>query len=390
MAVDNRRITGLRARMGEAGIDAVLLLHHRDVLYYAGTSRPTTLLVTAAESVLFARRGLDQVRQESKGVRVTTATGFSSIAAALVEMGLTGGALGTELDVIPVRLGQRLQETFSSWTLVDVSPLVLAQRAVKDEVEVAATRRAAKLADVGHRAVPGIAAPGVSELVVAAEVEAAMRRAGHELGQSIRHPDAVGPGVMVMSGANLAVRGGYGLVVTGSGLSPAMPYGPSARRLEPGDLVVVDIGSMLDGYTGDTSRTFVVGEAADWQRALLEVVRGAEDAVLAALRSGVASGKLFAAAAAVVERAAAPHFASGDLTLPDFVGHGIGLEMDEPPVLAAGGEVRLLAGMVLAVEIEVSSVRRQTMAKLEDTVVVLDGGCEVLTRSPRRLLECPE
>jgi Xaa-Pro dipeptidase len=215
-----------------------------------------------------------------------------------------------------------------------------------------------------------------------------MRRAGHEGYQPLRHPGARGGGVLLMSGENLAVRGGHGLVVTGAGLGPAMPYGPSRRVLEPGDLVVVDIGSTCAGYTGDESRTFVVGQATESQRALFEVARAAEDGVLEALCPGVAVGDLYATAEAVVARGAPPHFAPGSLALPGFAGHGIGLELDEPPVLWPREEVRLRAGMVLAVEIEVSAPGQGTMVKLEDTVVVRSDGYELLTLTPRELIEC--
>ena len=223
-----------------------------------------------------------------------------------------------------------------------------------------------------------------------------MRRAGHEGFQPLRHPGSRGGGVFLMSGENLTVRGGHGLVVTGAGLSPAMPYGPSRRVLGPGDLVVVDIGATYAGYTADVSRTFVVGRATERQRALFAVARAAGDAVLDALRAGVAVADLYAVAETVVARGAPPHFAPGSLALPGFVGHGIGLELDEPPVLWPRDEAHLQAGMVLAIEIEVNAPPQGTwcpepvegMVKLEDTVVVRPDGYELLTAIPRELIEC--
>ena len=382
--------------MAEAGIDAALLLHPRDVLYYAGTVRPAALLVAPGSGrsptepgvVLLVRRGLEYARQEATVARVEPMDGFSSVAEAVAGLGLTGGVLGTELDLVPARLYQRLREVFPAWSLTDVSPLVLAQRAVKDEGEIAATRNAVAVADAGHRIVSQTATPGVSELALAAEVEAAMRRAGHEGFQPLRHPEARGAGVLLMSGEHLTVRGGHGLVVTGAGLGPAMPYGPSHRLLGPGDLVVVDIGSTYAGYTGDESRTFVVGQATEPQRALFAVARAAEDAVFEALRPGVPVADLYAIAEAVVVQGSPPHFAPGSLVLPGFVGHGIGLELDEPPVLSPRGEVHLQAGMVLAVEVEVSAPSQGMMVKLEDTIVVRPDGYELLTVTPRELIEC--
>jgi Xaa-Pro aminopeptidase len=382
--------------MIKAGMDAALLLHHRDILYYAGTARPAALLVSPRSgsvpyeptAVLFVRRGLAHAQREATVARVEPMRGFSSVASVFAELGLVGGVLGTELDLVAVNRYYRLLEVFPAWSLDDVSPLVLAQRLVKDEAEISITRRAATVADAGHTEAPHFVAPGLSELALAAGVEAAMRRVGHEGFQPLRYPEARGAGILVMSGEHLVVRGGHGLVVTGAGQSPAMPYGPSERCFEAGDLVVVDIGATYDGYTADEARTFVVGQATPAQRALFSVARAAEDAVFQALRPGASVADLYPVAEAVVARGAPPHFAPGSLALPGFVGHGVGLEIDEPPVLWPRDETRLEEGMLLAIEIEISAPDQGAMVKLEDTVVVRQDGCELLTATPRQLIEC--
>ena len=214
-----------------------------------------------------------------------------------------------------------------------------------------------------------------------------MRRLGHEGFQPLREPGARSSGAWVMSGDNLAVRGGHGLVVTGTGLSPASLQGPSRRVLGRGDLVVVDVGPALAGYTADESRTYVVGKATERQRTLFAATRTVEDAVFEAIRPGVPVADLYQVAEEVVAEGAPPQFAPGSLTLPGFAGHGVGLEIDEPPVLWPRAEVHLWAGMTLAIEIEVSVPAEGLMIKLEDTVIVRPDGCELLTGAPRELIE---
>lgn len=368
-------------------MDAAVLLHPRDVLYYAGTARPAVLLVGPQQVVLFARRGLDLVRREATVGQIEPGDGFGQVATALRSQGLEAGTLGVEMDVVPARLAQRVQGTFSGWTLADASPLVLAQRMVKDAREVESIRRAAQVADAGHDALAEVLRPGLTELALAAEVEAAMRRAGHEGYQPLRNPGARGGGVLLASGEHLMVRGGHGLVVTGAGLSPGTPYGPSRRSVCPGDLVLLDVGSTYDGYTADESRTFVMGRASAAQRALFDLTLQVEEEVLSALRPGASVAEIYAAAEAIVARGAPPYFAPGDLSLPGFVGHGVGLEIDEPPVLWARDEARVEAGMTLAVEVEVSATAAGLMTKMEDTVVVESSGARLLTAAPRRLIE---
>jgi Xaa-Pro aminopeptidase len=381
--------------MAGVGIDAAVLVHPRDVFYYAGTVRPAVLVVTQQGVALLVRRGLIWAQREATVARVEPMDGLRHVADVLVDLGCHHGVLGVPLDVMPVQVYHRLARILDAglqdgggWTLADVSPLVLDQRAVKEEHEIDAVEQAAVVADVGQAAVPGTAAPGVTELQIAAEAEAAMRRVGHEGYQPLRYPEARGAGVLLMSGENLAIRGGHGLVVTGSGLGPAMPYGPSRRRLRRGDLLVLDVGATFAGYTADESRTYVVGPADRRQRGLFDVACNAEEAVIDLLRAGVTSDRLCAAAEAVVSAGAPPGLPRGSLVLTDFVGHGVGLEIDELPILWRRERAVVESGMVLAVEIEVSAPEPGLMVKLEDTVVVSQSGCRVVTRAPRELIEC--
>ncbi len=383
----NQRIKELCARMAQAGMDAALLTHPRDVLYYAGTARPAALFVAPHSAILFIRRGLEYARREATIERVEPMTGFSSITAAAAELELRRGVLGVALDVTPAQLYLRVTDAFPNWKIQDISSLVLEQRITKDEGEIASTREAAAIADAGHEALPYFAKPGMSELALAAEIERTIRLAGHGGYQQLRYPEARGGGILLMSGDNLSVRGGHGLVVTGAGLSPGTPYGPSHRVMQSGDIIVVDIGSTYGGYTADESRTFVLGKATEAQEALFAVTLATEKAVLKALRPGAKIAEIYETAQSIVDQGAPPYFAPGSLTLPGFIGHGIGLELDEPPVLWPREKSSLQEGMVLAIEVEVSAPEAGTMVKLEDTILVDADGYEMLTVAPRELIE---
>jgi Xaa-Pro aminopeptidase len=108
--------------------------------------------------------------------------------------------------------------------------------------------------------------------------------------------------------------------------------------------------------------------------------------MLAALRPGVTPAQLYAVGEEVVSQAHPPHIAAGELSLPGFAGHGLGLESDEPPVIWSRATEPLQAGMVLAIEIEVVSPDLGTI-KLEDTAIVTGGEPEIPTLAPRELIE---
>lgn len=381
-----QRIEALRGRMAESGIGAALVLWSRDLFYYAGTARPGSLLVTPNLARLFVRRGLTYAQAEATLRPVERGGRFSDLNQILLDSGLVGGRLGTELDLVPAALAGRLSQAFPSFELVDLSPLILDQRACKDTDEIERLRGSARVLEAGHRRALEVAAPGLSELELSAEVEAAMRRAGSEGPMPLRGFDTRVNFGLVVSGDNLKIKGGHGLVTTGGGLSAPAPYGASGRTLREGDLFLVDVAVPWRGYVADETRTYVVGAASEIQRAQFSVARAVQDAVLAALRPGATPAELYAIADQVVSQAYPPHFEAGDLSLPGFIGHGVGLEGDEPPVLWSRDRASLRASMTLAIEIEVNS-RALGTVKLEDTALITDGKPELLTTMPRKLLE---
>jgi Xaa-Pro aminopeptidase len=149
---------------------------------------------------------------------------------------------------------------------------------------------------------------------------------------------------------------------------------------------MVDVAAVSGGYYSDQARTYSVGPASERARAQFRVACAVQSAMLAALRPGVTPAQLYAVGEEVVSQAHPPYFAAGELSLPGFAGHGLGLESDEPPVIWPRATEPLQAGMVLAIEIEVVSPDLGTI-KLEDTAIVTGGEPEIPTLAPRELIE---
>jgi Xaa-Pro aminopeptidase len=290
------------------------------------------------------------------------------------------------LDVLPAALYRKIVATFAGYDVDDVSDVLLAQRAIKDEAEIDAIRSAASVFEAGHDAIVEYARPGVSEVELSAEVSRAMRRAGHDgLVFQRRWDGQLQPEGALSSGENLWPISALAVAVNGVGLGTAVPFGAARRVLGPGDLVNIDAAVCVDGYHADMARTYSLGEPSAQVRTFAAVVRACEDAAAAAVAPGVAAHVPYDAALAVAEaNGVAEWFQGHGRYHGPYIGHGLGLEFDEPPVLGPHVETPLEERMVLTIEPKLIAPGRGTV-NFEDDVVVGVDGAEYLSDLPREL-----
>ncbi len=379
------RIEVLQQTLRERGLDGALLFQSRDVFYYTGTAQPSWLVVTPDDYVLGLRSGIDFARRDT-GLDAPYLVEQRDPVTLLKQRFAPGARLGSELDMMNVATYRRLRSALDGGELVDLSPAILQQRMVKSEDELAAIRRACTAIDAGHRAAVAQVRAGMTELEASATIEHAHRLAGHEGEYFLRDIDfTMGRGPFA-SGENLAEISGVVFTVSGVGLSPAVPAGASRRVMQPGDLFVVDIPTCVDGYHADQSRTYALGEAPSRARELHDALVEVADRLRVGMRAGWTAGALFDHAMACAERAG---IGSEFMNFPNgrrahFVGHGVGLEINEPPFLSRGSKLELRAGMVLTSELH-AWADDGTMVKLEDTLLLGPEGAELLTVSPREL-----
>jgi Xaa-Pro aminopeptidase len=379
------RIDRFATTLGEADLAAALISQPQDLFYLAGSAQPANLLVVPGhEPVLFARRFAALTRTQTAVPDVREGAGFGAVIEELGRLGVNGGRLGLELDVIPATLYRSAQRAFAGFEIVDCAPLLLGQRAIKDPHEVALLRTAAAAYEAVHAAFVAHLAPGVMEVEIAAEVQRAVRLAGHAGVIAQRRWDAaLAPEGAMASGPDAATPSGGPISITGHGLSPATPFGASRRRLAPGDLMTVDMGLNVAGYHADMARTYVVGEPSDAVRRYATIVRQLEDAIIAAVVPGVPAREVYEQGVAVARELGVGDIFQGHSGVHGpYVGHSIGLEIDEPPVLGPRDEAPVSVGMVLAIEPKLVSPAFGGV-NLEDDIVVTAAGCEVLSTVPR-------
>jgi len=385
------RIKVLQKKLAEGGIDAALLIYSRDVLYYTGTAQPSCLLVTPGDYALYIRSGLDfavqdvfigreKIREERRLEKI--------LAGALSRLAGKPGKIGSELDILTAEQFEALRKACPGVDFVNISPVTLEQRKVKEPGEIERLRRACDAVHTGHEAILSSLREGVTELELAAAVENAHRLAGHEGIFFIRLPDFFMSRGPIGSGPNLSRISGVVYTITGVGLSPAVPAGPSRRAILRGETVVVDIPTLVDGYHADQTRTYCIGKAGEAIHALYGDLLAVADHLIGTIRPGMTGRDVYRMARQKADDLGrSREFMSfGGGKASRILGHGIGLELNEPPILSEHDASSIPEGCVVALDMHMMT-EGGGVVKLEDMIHVGRGGNEILTRSPRQLFE---
>jgi len=386
------RITFLQKKLDQANMDIALLHYSRDIYYYTGFAEPSLLLVTPEECTFFLRR---ERPKKWPGVwlnerSVVERANLEEVYAGVQDFKIKKRTMGLCLDILPADRFMEFRKLFKGFRMANVSPLILHQRMVKDEGEVNLIRGASDILAAGTSRVRQFLRPGVREIDLAAEVEAEHRRCSHSGAIFMRLFDfnmGAGP---LSSGPNLQVSSGLLHSISGSGLSSALPIGASDRKIQPGEHVMVDLPCNYQGYHADQSRTFVAGKAALKTKRIFGLLRELSDGLVAFLRPGVGVSQCYQKAWSLAkELKIEDSFLAYGARRANFIGHGLGLEINEPPILKEGEETILEEGFILALELPLTHPEAGVL-KLEDTVVIKSNGAEILTTAPRELIEVTE
>ncbi len=382
-----RRAASLQRHLEQLALDAALITQNVDLFYFAGSMQSGVLVVPARGRAAYGvRRVLERARSESALDQVLPLPSFRGLAA-LVRDAVGGPVrrVGVELDVLPVQVRDRLAAALPDVELVDVSAAIRTVRTVKSPYELDKMRAAAVLAEAMLHAAVGALREGMTELELSGVVEAAARRGGHQGVVRARGWNQEVYYGHLLAGPSGAVESAPDTPLAGEGPSAAVPFGAGHRRIAAGDPVILDYTGVLDGYICDQTRTLVIG-------ALPEPLAAAHDAAVAvlgtvadAIRPGVTPESLYRLA---VECAgglgyAAAFMGAGPLRAR-YVGHGVGLELDEWPVLAEGFTEPLVPGVVLAIEPKMVFPGVGAVG-IEDQFAVTSDGAERITRPAQRV-----
>ncbi len=391
------RIHSLQEKLVELKLDGALIMQRVDMIYYSGVAFPGAVAIPATgDPRIYAWRRLHMF-DESTPVEPIQVKGMGHMLAVL--KGDAPGQwkrIGLEDDVLPVATYKSLaNKVWPHSELLDISPAIRNQRSVKSATELDIIRASGKVLSGGFNALLDIIKPGITEYEVHSQMDVMLRRHGDQASGRTRSFNSEAGGVIAF-GVSASVDNAFDGPIGQPGRNSLVPKGSSDRIIEPNEPIICDHTAGVDGYITDMTRTFCVCPDCKRVKSGSSIVRPSDkldprflDAhqfcvelhhqLIEKTRAGAIPSELFRMAFAEAEHAGfGENFMNMGRNKVRFIGHGVGMEMDEWPVLAKGFDQPLEAGTVLAIEPKI--IYPDGGVGVEDTVIVHDGmPAEVVT-----------
>lgn len=383
------RVSNFQDRLQINGIEGALLVQRADTLYYSGSAQNIHVYIPKeGRPIVLAFRDFIRAQSESSW-EVIPLQGMSKIPQYIREAGLPlPKILGLELDVLPVNQFERYRKLFSEVTLVDVSTEVRLQRAVKSKWELARLEESAQIHPKILEFAKEVLHPGMTEVELEGLLAGKARALGHGGHVRMRGFNSEFHVGAITSGARAAANSFFDGPVTGQGVSIAHPSGASMAQIRSGEPIVVDMVTVVDGYQIDQTRIFTLGPLSEELIQAYEVAREVEEKIRCSLVPGRVSGEVYEEILTWVRENTAyeENFMGYGKSRVRFVGHGVGLDLDELPTISKGSKEVLKRGMVVAIEPKFVFPGVGVVG-IEDTVVVeAEMGARYISKGPRELI----
>lgn len=375
----HKRIELMQALLKEKGLDGALFIFPIDVYYFSGTRQNSALwLPMSGEPILMVRKSLSRAKDESplRDIRpFPSSKTFASV------IPVETSKIGFTFDVAPVQQLNFYTKLLPNLEFIDISALNREVRSVKTPFELQQIKSCGDMLSSVFRQVPDFLKEGMRELDLAAEFEYRLRKAGNEGYIRMRaYNQELFGGLAVSAGG--ASYGFFDGAVTGKGLSNASPHGASRDIIARDMPVLIDFTCVFNGYITDMTRMFVIGSLDPQLQRAFDLSLDIQDYLQRELKPGAICEELFLKA---VEMAEQGGFGSSFMGMPGeqarFVGHGVGLELDEFPVIAQGFKAPLQEGQTIAIEPKFV-IPGKGVIGIENTFAVSSEGGQKMTDIP--------
>ena len=376
------RIQLFQTTLDQMGIDGALIIHHTNLFYLSGTSQSGHLFIPrSGQPILMVRKSFVRACQESSLAEILDVKSVKAIPDLLAEKGFSLDAIGLELDVIPYNTWQLYKKVFKDTHFSDISEALKRIRTIKSAHEIDLLQRACGVLDQVFAEVPSMVREGMTEIELASQFEAGMRKRGYGGCSKMRAFNQDFFMGNVTTGASGAAPTYFDGPVGGCGLTPANnPHGAGWKTIARGEVIYIDYTCVINGYTADGARMFVVGDVSEQLRAAHAAALTIQEALVAMIKPGMLCEEVYGRSVELAaELGLEEHFMGIGNDRVRFIGHGVGLELDEYPIFAKGVKMPLAVGMTFA--LEPKFVFAEGAIGTENTYVLTNEGPQALTRA---------
>ncbi len=383
------RCKKLQEYMIQDSLDAVIIVQNADLFYFTGTVQSGNLYVPASGQPLFmVRKEAGRARMESGLKEVVQFGSLRDIPAVLARYGYpVPQRVGLEMDVLPVNFFDRYRALYPNAVFSDATPLIRKVRMIKSHYEIHLMKDAADQVDRVYRRAREIIRVGMTDLDVAAELEYTARKAGHQGLIRMRGFNSDICYGQIFSGTDSAVPAYADTPLGGMGLNPSFGQGAGLKRIEPHEPVIIDFAGCVDGYLSDQTRVFSVGELPDNLRRAYDDMLEIQELMTKVAEVGMSWGTLYEVCFnRAAEMGYTDSFMGAKGSQVSFIGHGLGVELDEYPFIARGfSQMTLETGMAFAFEPKVVFPGVGAIG-IENTFYLSNDGLKRLTHSSDELV----
>jgi Xaa-Pro aminopeptidase len=372
------RIKTLQSQMGE--IDGALLFHAVDICYFSGTAQDGLVYIPRdGEPVVMMKRSLERAIDESP-LEVRPLKNMRNLMSDLAVP--KKATVGLEMDVLPTSFYFRVNKALDEARFVDVAEKIKHIRSIKSEFELGLIKEAARILEAGFSSVPDFIKEGMTEVDLICRLESVMRSMGHQGSLRFRRFNSIVPLGHVMSGPQAAFPSFLASPTGGKGTSLIFPQGAGFGKIKRNEPIFVDSVGIYNGYIADATRIFSIGQLDREMQDAYQAACDIEETIAANMTAGKTGKELFELSEATGAKLGYQNYLGGPVgSKCGFVGHGVGLELDEYPVIGPL-EHKLQANMTIAIEPKIIYPSKGVLG-IEDTFLTTSNGSVRLTQMPR-------
>src|SRR4030043_193454 len=381
-----KRIEHLQSHLIKEQVNSCLILQNVDLFYFSGTIQRSFLFIPSEGDPLFlVQKDFDRASEESPLKNIIAIERPKAIIPILKKQeGLK--RIGLECDILPVNQLRQLEKMFPDSEFVDISKAIKQVRMMKSPYEINQLKKSAQILDQVFGFAKGVLKPYTTLFRSESHLIELGRRRGHQGLTRMRAWNQDMVNASVLSGNSGSVLTHLDVSVIGPGISPAYPQGSSFNLIERDVPIQIDFSIAYNGYTTDAARTYVIGTLPQKLMEAYDVALEIRHEIEKIAKPGVACSHLYHHSSQIAKkRGLEDYFIGTKKNQASFVGHGIGLEIDELPLIAKGFTHPLEIGMVFAFEPKFIFPGIGAVA-LEDDYVVTENGVEKLTHAEDNII----